>query len=103
MVNFRAFLIESSESDYADLLNDAMSLIDAAVGQNQVWVNDAGKKVIITLSAENYIQMDTNGKIIKTQKLYKDGEITNYDLACTRLKNFISAIKAEQFVSAHEE
>jgi hypothetical protein len=41
--------------------------------------------------------------IIKTQKLYKDGEVTNYNLACSRLKGFIAAIKAEQFISQETE
>ena len=103
MVTFKQFLKESAEEDYANLLDDAASLIDTAVGQNQVWVNDAGKKVIINISGENYVQMDMDGKVIKTQKLYKDGDVTNYDLACSRLKSFISAVKAEQFVSAEGE
>jgi hypothetical protein len=47
--------------------------------------------------------MDMDGTIIKTQKLYKDGEVTNYDLACSRLKGFIAAIKAEQFISQETE
>lgn len=103
MVKFKQFLKETAEEDYANLLDDAASLIDIAVGQNQVWVNDDGKKVIINISGENYVQMDMEGKVIKTQKLYKDGDVTNYDLACSRLKSFISAVKAEQFVSNEGE
>jgi len=97
---FKQFLIESAEEEYASLLDDAISLLDTTQ-QNSVWVNDNGKK-IISISGENYVQMDMSGKIIKTQKLFKDGEITNYDLACTRLKNFIAAIKAGQFVQGEE-
>ena len=47
--------------------------------------------------------MNMDGTVIKTQKLYKDGEVTSYDLACSRLKGFIAAIKAEQFISQETE
>jgi hypothetical protein len=102
MVSFKQFLEESAQEEYISLLDDAVSMLET-VGENQVWINDNGKRVIISITGDNYVQMDMDGTIIKTQKLYKDGEVTNYDLACSRLKGFIAAIKAEQFISQETE
>jgi hypothetical protein len=102
MVNFKKFLNEASMEEYGDLLDDVVSLLDATGGQ-QVWVKNGGNKVIITISGENYVESDMNGDVIKTQKIYKDGEVTNYDLAISRLKALKSAIENEQFVEQKGE
>lgn len=101
-IKFSKFINEASEEEYGSLLDDVASLLDT-IGDQMVWVTDDGKKVVISLSGENYVQSDMDGNIIKTQKLYKDGEVTNYDLAISRLKAFKAAIENEQFVSAPEE
>lgn len=102
MVNFKKYLIEASMEEYGDLLDDVVSLLDATGGK-QVWVKNGGDKVIIAISGENYVESDMNGDVIKTQKIYKDGEVTNYDLAISRLKALKSAIENEQFVEEKGE
>lgn len=99
MVRFKKFLNEASEQDYAELLDQVAALLDTVVGDQLVWVSDNGKKVVISISGEDYVESDMDGKVIKTQKLYKDGEVTNYDLAVSRLKAFKKAIEDEQFVT----
>jgi hypothetical protein len=101
MVTFKKFLIEASTEEYASLLDDVVSLLDATGGK-QVWVKNGGSKVIIAISGENYVESDMDGKVIKTQKIYKDGEVTNYDLAISRLKALKSAIENDQFVEQGE-
>ena len=76
MVSFKQFLVESAQEEYISLLDDAVSMLET-VGENQVWINDNGKRVIISITGDNYVQSDMDGTIIKTQKLYKDGEVTN--------------------------
>ncbi len=102
MVKFSQYLVEANMEEYSNLLDDVVSLLDATGGQ-QVWVKNGGKKVIITISGENYVESDMNGDVIKTQKIYKDGEVTNYDLAISRLKALKSAIENDQFVEQKGE
>jgi hypothetical protein len=96
--NFKQFLNEESEKEYSDLLDKVATLFDTVVGDNLVWVKNDGQKATVLISGEDYVLKDMDGKIIKTQKLYKDGEITNYSLGISRLKEFIAAIENEQFV-----
>ena len=69
MVSFKQFLEESAQEEYISLLDDAVSMLET-VGENQVWINDNGKRVIISITGENYVQMDMDGTVIKTQKFY---------------------------------
>lgn len=100
-IKFSKFLNEASEEEYGSLLDDVSSLLDT-VGDQLVYVKKTGDSYMcIQLSGENYVQLKVQGSeqdIIKTQKIYKDGEVTNYDLAISRLKELKSAIENEQFV-----
>ena len=100
-IKFSKFLNEASEEEYGSLLDDVSSLLDT-VGDQLVYVKKTGGSYMcIQLSGENYVQLKVQGSeqdIIKTQKIYKDGEVTNYDLAISRLKELKSAIENEQFV-----
>ncbi len=100
-MKFKKFLNEASEEAYGNLLDQVNALLDTIGGQG-VWVNNGGKKVVISISGEDYVESEMNGDIIKTQKLYKDGEVINYDLAISRLKEFKKAIENEQFVGDSE-
>lgn len=105
-IRFRDFINEASEEDYADLLDDVMALLDT-IGDQLIYVEKNGEKYkAIQLSGENYVEIEVDGSdqnIIKTQKLYKDGEVTNYDLAITRLNEIKKAIQDEQFVPVPED
>ena len=103
MNKFMQFLKEAAEDDFKELLNTALSLVSANVKQNDVWVNANGKKVIIKINQDNYIQSEIDGKLISTQKLYKDGDVVNYDLGIKRLKEFIDAVKKDQIIKNKKE
>lgn len=104
-MKFKTFINEANEEEYGNLLDDVASLLDA-VGDQLVYVKKSGDTyTCIQLSGENYVEIKVQGSsqdIIKTQKIYKDGEVTNYDLAITRLKDLKSAIENEQFVQQEE-
>lgn len=100
-IKFSEFINEASEEDYGNLLDDIAALLDT-IGDQLVYVEKNGETYkVIQLSGENYVEMEIKGSeqnIVKTQKLYKDGEVTNYDLAITRLNEIKKAIQDEQFV-----
>jgi hypothetical protein len=104
-IKFKKFISEASEEEYGNLLDDVASLLDT-VGDQLVYVKKSGDAyTCIQLSGENYVEVKVQGSeqdIIKTQKIYKDGEVTNYDLAIRRLKELKAAIENEQFISQGE-
>lgn len=106
MVKFKEFLNEGKNEEYIDLLDDVAALLDTA-GDQYVWVKKTGSSyIVIELSGENYIESKITGSekdVIKTQKIFKDGEVVNYDLAITRLKELKTAIENEQFIGGEED
>jgi hypothetical protein len=99
-------ITEGNTEEYASLLDDVMSLLDTTGGQLPYIKKSGDTYTAIQISGENYVEIEVKGSeqnIIKTQKLYKDGEITNYDLAITRLKDLKKAIQDEQFVPTPED
>ena len=103
MNKFMEFLSEAAEDDFKELLNTALSLVSAKVKQDDVWITSNGKKVIIKINQDNYIQSEMDGKVISTQKLYKDGDVVNYDLGIKRLNEFIDAVKKDQIIKNKKE
>lgn len=106
MIKFKEFLKESSTEEYTDLLDDVSVLLDSAAGQ-YIWVKKSGDSyTVIELNGENYIESTITGSekdVIKTQKIFKDGEVINYDLAVERLKELKAAIENEQFIANEDE
>lgn len=107
MVKFKTFLNETKQDDYSNLLDEVAILIDTVVGEQLVYVKKEGETyIVIEISGEDYVESkitDGDQKVIKTSKLYKDGEIVNYDLAISRLKEYKNAIKNEQFLEMLSE
>ena len=103
MNKFLEFLHEASEEEFKTLLDKALTLKTEIIKQDKVWVNDQGKKVLININQDNYVQSDMDGKVLNTQKLYKDGNITNYDLGIKRLKQFLTAVQNEQIIKQKKE
>lgn len=107
MVKFKTFLNETKQDDYSNLLDEVAILIDTVVGEQLVYVKKEGETyIVIEISGEDYVESkitDGDQKVIKTSKLYKDGEIVNYDLAISRLKEYKNAIKNEQFLQMQSE
>ena len=101
MVKFSQFLNEEKNDEYSDLLDDVVALLDT-VGDQLVYVGKSGSSyTVIELSGENYVESKVTGsdkELIKTQKIFKDGDVVNYDLAIKRLKELKAAIENNQFV-----
>lgn len=103
MVTFKTFIIEKKEDDYKELLDQIASLKTTVINNQLVYISKKDKTyTVIEIDGDNYVESEVeNGKqeLIKTNKLYKDGNITNYDLAISRLKDYINAVKNEQFIT----
>jgi hypothetical protein len=99
MVKFKNFLAEESQEEYASLLDELNALLTSE-GATEFWISD--KSETIEIQDENYIQRK-DGEIVKSQKLYKDGGVVNYDLAISRLKDAIKAVKAGNIVTSEGE
>lgn len=104
-IKFKTFIFEEKSEEYSNLLDEIATLLDSA-GQQMVWVKKDGESyIVIELNGEDYIESKVTGsdkEVIKTQKVYKDGEVVNYDLAIRRLKELKKAIENEQFISQGE-
>jgi len=94
MVSFKQFLNEAGQEEYAKLLDEVIALLTSE-GAVEFWTGDESHT--IEISGEDYIERK-DGKIVKSSKLYKDGEVTNYDLAVSRLNSAIKAIKNGQAI-----
>lgn len=99
MVGFKQFINETTkEEEYSSLVDEVMLLLQSE-GATEFWIDD--ESTTIEIAGEDYIERK-DGKVVKTSKLYKDGEITNYDLAISRLRDAVKAIKDGQIVVPQE-